>query len=93
MKAAGYGLNLQNSSVAIFLDRWWNPAVQVQAEDRQHRMGQKNSVTIHQMHATDSVYDFIKSKFDSKEEMAESIMESKKFRKSSDWKRDLEGLI
>lgn len=93
MKAAGYGLNLQNSSVAIFLDRWWNPAVQVQAEDRQHRMGQKNSVTIHQMHATDSVYDFIKSKFDSKEEMAESIMESKQFRKGSDWKRDLEGLI
>jgi SNF2 family DNA or RNA helicase len=93
MKAAGYGLNLQNSSVAIFLDRWWNPAQQVQAEDRQHRMGQKNSVTIHQMHATDSVYDFVKSKFDSKEEMAESIMSDKSFRKGSDWKKFLGDMI
>lgn len=93
MKAAGYGLNLQSSSVAIFLDRWWNPAQQQQAEDRQHRIGQKNSVTIHQLHATDSVYDFIKSKFDSKEEMAESIMESKQLRKGKDWKNDLKGMI
>lgn len=93
MKSGGYGLNLQNSSAAIFLDRWWNPATMLQAEDRQHRIGQKNSVTIHQMHANDSVYDFVYSKVLAKEEMSASIMESKELRKGNSWKDYLEGMI
>lgn len=93
MKSGGYGLNLQNSSAAIFLDRWWNPKVMEQAEDRQHRLGQKNSVTIHQMHATDSVYDFVLAKVAEKDEMATSIMESKELRKGASWKDYLGGMI
>jgi len=93
MKSGGYGLNLQNSSTAIMLDRWWNPATQEQAEDRQWRMGQKSTVIVHQMHAVDSVYDFVLSKVNSKEEMAEEIMSSKELRKGKDWKNQLGGLI
>jgi SNF2 family DNA or RNA helicase len=75
------------------LDKWWNPAVNEQAEDRLHRMGQKGTVIIHQLHAEDTVYEFIASKAAEKAEMAGSIMESKELRKSSDWKDYLEGMI
>lgn len=94
MKAAGYGLNLQgNANQAIMLDQWWNPSVQEQAEDRLHRMGQKNTVIIHQLSAVDTVYDFINAKAEGKRAMASSIMESKELKKSSDWRDYLEGMI
>ena len=40
LRAGGVGLNLQEASYVFHLDRWWNPAVERQAEDRTHRMGQ-----------------------------------------------------
>ena len=40
LRAGGVGLNLQEASYVFHLDRWWNPAVERQAEDRSHRMGQ-----------------------------------------------------
>ena len=40
LRAGGLGLNLQEASYVFHLDRWWNPAVERQAEDRAHRMGQ-----------------------------------------------------
>lgn len=44
--AGGIGLNLQVASVAIFLDQWWAPAINIQAEDRLHRLGQRRPVTV-----------------------------------------------
>ncbi len=44
LRAGGVGLNLQEASYVFHLDRWWNPAVERQAEDRSHRMGQKVKV-------------------------------------------------
>ena len=46
LKAGGSGLNLQEASYVFHLDRWWNPAVERQAEDRAHRMGQVYPVTV-----------------------------------------------
>jgi len=46
IRAGGVGMNLQNASVVIFLDRDWSPAKNQQAEDRSHRSGQENPVTI-----------------------------------------------
>ena len=46
LKAGGVGLNLQEASYVFHLDRWWNPAVERQAEDRSHRMGQVVPVTV-----------------------------------------------
>ena len=40
LRAGGLGLNLQEASYVFHLDRWWNPAVERQAEDRSHRIGQ-----------------------------------------------------
>ena len=46
LRAGGVGLNLQDASYVFHLDRWWNPAVERQAEDRTHRMGQVYPVTV-----------------------------------------------
>ena len=47
LKAGGYGLNLTKASHVIHYDRWWNPAVEDQATDRAHRIGQDKTVFVH----------------------------------------------
>lgn len=47
LKAGGYGLNLTKATHVIHFDRWWNPAVENQATDRAHRIGQKKTVFVH----------------------------------------------
>ncbi len=47
LRAGGQGLNLAGASYVFHFDRWWNPAVERQAEDRAHRMGQKLPVTVY----------------------------------------------
>lgn len=46
LRAGGVGLNLQEASYVFHIDRWWNPAVERQAEDRTHRVGQLYPVTV-----------------------------------------------
>lgn len=46
LRAGGVGLNLQEACYVFHIDRWWNPAVERQAEDRAHRMGQVYPVTV-----------------------------------------------
>ena len=46
LRAGGLGLNLQEASYVFHLDRWWNPAVERQAEDRSHRIGQEIKVNV-----------------------------------------------
>ena len=47
LKAGGFGLNLTKASHVIHFDRWWNPAVESQAADRAHRIGQRRDVLVH----------------------------------------------
>ncbi|RJP17731.1 MAG: hypothetical protein C4520_15715 [Candidatus Abyssobacteria bacterium SURF_5] len=47
LRAGGQGLNLQQASYVFHFDRWWNPAVENQAEDRSHRLGQEFPVTVY----------------------------------------------
>ena len=47
LKAGGFGLNLTNATHVIHYDRWWNPAVESQATDRAHRIGQSKTVFVH----------------------------------------------
>ena len=49
LKAGGSGLNLVGADTVIHYDMWWNPAVESQATDRVHRMGQKNSVSSYKL--------------------------------------------
>lgn len=48
LRAGGQGLNLQEASYVFHFDRWWNPAVEHQAEDRAHRLGQTQPVNVYQ---------------------------------------------
>ncbi|WP_242582398.1 DEAD/DEAH box helicase [Amycolatopsis sp. 195334CR] len=47
LRAAGFGLNLTRATHVVHFDRWWNPAVEDQASDRAHRIGQTRAVTVH----------------------------------------------
>jgi len=47
LRAGGQGLNLQEASYVFHFDRWWNPAVERQAEDRSHRLGQQYPVHVY----------------------------------------------
>ena len=49
LKAGGFGLNLTKATHVIHFDRWWNPAVENQATDRAHRIGQQKTVFVHLM--------------------------------------------
>jgi SNF2 family DNA or RNA helicase len=55
LKAGGAGLNLTGADTVIHFDPWWNPAVEAQATDRAHRIGQKNVVTSIKLIARDTV--------------------------------------
>jgi superfamily II DNA or RNA helicase len=47
LKAGGYGLNLTAADVVVHFDPWWNPAVEAQATDRAHRIGQTKPITVY----------------------------------------------
>ncbi|MGH8020308.1 MAG: DEAD/DEAH box helicase [Opitutaceae bacterium] len=55
LKAGGTGLNLASADMVVHLDPWWNPAVEAQATDRAHRIGQTRVVTSYKLIATDTV--------------------------------------
>jgi SNF2 family DNA or RNA helicase len=55
LKAAGVGLNLTAASYVFLMDPWWNPAVESQAIDRAHRIGQRNPLTVYRPIIKDSV--------------------------------------
>jgi len=55
LRAGGQGLNLQEASYVVHFDRWWNPAVERQAEDRSHRLGQTAPVFVYAYIAADTI--------------------------------------
>ncbi len=60
LKAGGAGLNLTSASYVVLYDPWWNPAVESQAIDRTHRIGQKNKVIAYRLLTRDSVEEKIR---------------------------------
>ena len=55
LRAAGTGLNLTNASYVVLYDPWWNPAVEAQAIDRSHRIGQTRTVHAYRLIAPGTV--------------------------------------
>jgi superfamily II DNA or RNA helicase len=75
LKAGGTGLNLTAADYVIHMDPWWNPAVEDQASDRAHRIGQKRPVTIYRLVAKDTIEEKIVELHQHKRDLADSLLE------------------
>jgi superfamily II DNA or RNA helicase len=75
LKAGGFGLNLTAADYVIHLDPWWNPAVEDQASDRAHRIGQQRPVTIYRLITEDTIEEKIVKLHADKRELADSLLE------------------
>ncbi|MDF1823335.1 MAG: SNF2-related protein [Verrucomicrobiales bacterium] len=74
LKAGGVGLNLTAADTVIHIDPWWNPAVEAQATDRAHRIGQSNVVTSYKLITRGTVEEKILSLQNRKRAMTESLL-------------------
>jgi SNF2 family DNA or RNA helicase len=74
LKAAGTGLNLTRADHVIHYDRWWNPAVEDQATDRAHRIGQTRPVQVHRLIAEGTIEDRIAQMLDAKRSLADAVL-------------------
>lgn len=75
LKAGGSGLNLTAADYVIHLDPWWNPAVEDQASDRAHRIGQTRPVTIYRLVTENTIEQKILALHQQKRELADSLLE------------------
>jgi superfamily II DNA or RNA helicase len=75
LKAAGAGLNLTAASYVVLYDPWWNPAVEAQAIDRTHRIGQTEHVIAYRLIARNTIEEKIRKLQQSKADLARSIVQ------------------
>ncbi len=76
LKAVSTGLNLTRADHVVHYDRWWNPAVEAQATDRAHRIGQTRPVQVHRLIAEGTVEDRIAALLEAKKELADAVLGS-----------------
>jgi superfamily II DNA or RNA helicase len=74
LKAGGFGLNLTAASYIFLMDPWWNPAVERQAVDRAHRIGQENKLTVYRPIVKGSVEEKVLVLQQSKQELFRDLM-------------------
>jgi len=75
LKAGGFGLNLTAADYVIHLDPWWNPAVEAQATDRAHRIGQERPVTVYRLVTKDTIEERIVELHQEKRAIAEAVLD------------------
>ncbi|MDM8559959.1 DEAD/DEAH box helicase [Candidatus Parabeggiatoa sp. HSG14] len=75
LRAGGTGLNLTAADYVIHMDPWWNPAVEDQASDRAHRIGQQRPVTIYRLVAQHTIEEKIVALHHNKRDLAASLLE------------------
>lgn len=75
LKAGGAGLNLTAADYVIHMDPWWNPAVEDQASDRAHRIGQERPVTVYRLVMKDSIEEQIVGLHKDKRDLADSLLD------------------
>jgi SNF2 family DNA or RNA helicase len=76
LKAGGTGLNLTRADHVVHFDRWWNPAVEEQASDRAHRIGQTRPVQVHRMITTGTIEERIAELLSRKRSIADAVLVS-----------------
>ena len=82
LKAGGFGLNLTAASYVVLFDPWWNPAVEAQAIDRTHRIGQTQKVIAYRLLIKDSVEEKIRALQRTKSALALDVLGEEKFSQS-----------
>lgn len=92
LKAGGAGLNLTSASYVVLYDPWWNPAVENQAIDRTHRIGQKNKVIAYRLLTRDSVEEKIRVLQHQKNMLVTNVLGDEGFASSLDIK-DLQFIL
>ena len=75
LRAGGFGLNLTRADTVIHYDPWWNPAVESQATDRAHRIGQDKPVFVYRLIAADTVEERILALQARKRELADALFD------------------
>ena len=75
MRTGGLGLNLTAADYILHLDPWWNPAIEDQASDRAHRIGQTRPVTIYRLVAKNTIEEKILQLHATKRDMADNLLE------------------
>ena len=93
LKAGGTGLNLTAADIVIHFDPWWNVAVQNQATDRAHRIGQENVVTVYKLIAKGTIEEKIVNIQELKKELADQILSGEGMNTGSFTKEDLLELL
>jgi len=78
LKAGGVGLTLTQADHVFMMDPWWNPAVEAQAWDRSHRIGQKRSVIVHRLIARQTIEERILELQKSKRALADAILQQER---------------
>lgn len=93
LKAGGTGLNLTSADIVIHYDPWWNLAVQNQATDRAHRIGQKHVVTVYKLIMKDTIEENIIKLQMKKKELADQILAGEEMGSGSFTKEELLELL
>ncbi len=75
LRAGGLGLNLQEASYVFHLDRWWNPALERQAEDRSHRLGQTVKVNVIKYSCKNTIEERIDRILQKKQELFDQLVD------------------
>jgi SNF2 family DNA or RNA helicase len=88
LKAGGVGLNLTEADTVIIYDPWWNPAVETQAADRAHRIGQDKPVFVYKLLTENTVEEKILAMQEKKRALADSIYNGGKKEKSAQFTSD-----
>ena len=71
------GLTLTKASAVIFAENTWTPGMMIQAEDRAHRIGQKNAVNIYYLHGSGTIDDVMFQMIQEKQQVVSSAVDSK----------------
>jgi SNF2 family DNA or RNA helicase len=79
LKAGGFGLNLTAASYVVLFDPWWNPAVENQAIDRTHRIGQKSQVIAYRLLIKNSIEEKIRQLQKQKSALVQDLLGEESF--------------
>ncbi|MGH9044931.1 MAG: DEAD/DEAH box helicase, partial [Acidimicrobiales bacterium] len=93
LKAGGFGLNLTEADYCIILDPWWNPAVEAQAVDRVHRIGQVKKVMVYRLVARDTLEQKVMALKAKKGALVTSVMDSGDFESGAMTAADIHELL